>query len=60
MFAKTRATILSEKKTRALDWWVDGWMDVWVGGGESRVKDFLQQSKSWKNSIKGELKITIP
>ena len=24
---------------------MDGWMDGWVGGGKSRFKDCLQQSK---------------
>ena len=33
-----------------LDGWKDGWMDGWVGGGKSRVKDCLQQSKIKKCS----------
>ena len=24
---------------------MDGWVGGWMGGGESRVKDYLQQSK---------------
>ena len=27
------------------DGWVDGWVGGWMDGGESRVKDCLQQSK---------------
>ena len=38
---KTRAMILSIKK-------LGHWMDGWIGGGESRVKDCLQQSKTLK------------
>ena len=28
-----------------MDGWMDGWKGGWMDGGESRVKDCLQQSK---------------
>ena len=45
-----------------LDGWMDGWVGGWMDGGESRVKDCLQQSKIkfgyFKKWEKSHIKIT--